>query len=151
MSCRFLEKSSVKCSAFPTARLPGWITSLVALSIAAISQLAPAQNPTITTINPSAVTVGGSAFALTVTGTNFNTTSTVSVNSFALVPSSQTATQLVATVPANLISIAGSIPVQVINRSAPGGPLPSNIVTLIVAPPAPPPALVSVSPGLPVR
>ncbi len=151
MSCRLLEKSSVKCRAFPAARLPGTITSLVVLSIAAISQLALAQNPTITTINPSVVTVGGSAFALTVNGTNFNPTSTVSVNSFALVPSSQTATQLVATVPANLISIAGSFPVQVINRSAPGGPLPSNIVTLIVAPPAPPPVLVSVSPGLSVR
>ena len=151
MSCRLCERSSAKCSVRPAAKLHTWITCLALFFIAAISPLAFAQNPVITTINPSTATAGAPAFALTVNGTNFNTTSTVSVNSFALVPSSQTATQLVATVPANLISVAGSLPVQVINRSAPGGPLPSNIVTLIVAPPAPSPVLISVSPGLPVR
>jgi hypothetical protein len=119
--------------------------------LTAVGPFAIAQNPTITNISPSTVTAGAQAFTLTVTGTNYNGTSTVSVNGTAIVPSSATATQLQATVPASLIATAGSLPVQVINRSATGGPLPSNTVTLTVAPPAPAPVLISAAPGFPVR
>ncbi len=110
-----------------------------------------AQNPTIASISPSTVAAGSPAFTLTVNGTLFNTTSTVHVNGTSIVPSSMTATQLLATVPAALITTAGQLPVQVINLSAPGGPLPSNTVTLTVAPPAPAPVLTSAAPGFPVR
>ena len=121
------------------------------LTLGALATPALAQIPTITSINPSTVTAGSPAFVLTVTGTNYIATATVSVNTFALVPSSQTATQLQVTVPANLVTTAGPLPVQVINRSAAGGPQPSNTVTLTVAPPAPAPILTSVTPGFPVR
>jgi hypothetical protein len=129
----------------------GWIAPVFLLSLAAISPGAFAQVPTISSITPNTVTAGSPAFTLTVTGTNYNGTSTVSVNGTALVPSSATATQLLATVPAQLIATAGQLPVQVINRAATGGPLPSNTVTLTVAPPGPAPVLISAAPGFPVR
>ncbi len=123
----------------------------ILLSMAALAHPLMAQNPTITNINPSSVTAGSTAFTLTVTGTNYDATSTVSVNTFALTPSSQTAAQLQVTVPANLVAIAGSLPVQVINRAATGGPLSSNTVMLTVGPPAPAPVLSNVAPGFSVR
>lgn len=129
----------------------GRMAAAIVLALASIAPQAFAQTPTITSISPSTVTVGSPAFVLTVTGTNYTATSTVSVNTFALVPSSQTATQLQVTVPANLVTTAGSLPVQVINRSATGGPLPSNTIMLTVAPPAPSPVLTSVTPAFPVR
>jgi hypothetical protein len=122
--------------------------------VLALFMIAPhafAQIPTIISINPSTVSAGGPALVLIVTGTNYSATSIVSVNTFALVPSLQTATQLQVTVPANLIATAGQLPVQVINRSAAGGPQPSNTMTLSVTQPAPVPILTSVTPGVPVR
>ncbi|HEV2485307.1 MAG TPA: IPT/TIG domain-containing protein [Terracidiphilus sp.] len=129
----------------------GWFAPVFLLMLTAICPCAFAQVPTITGINPNTVTAGSPAFTLTVTGTNYNGTSTVSVNGTALVPSSATATQLLATVPAQLVATAGQLPVQVINRAATGGPLPSNTVTLTVAQPAPAPILISAAPGFPVR
>jgi len=125
--------------------------AVVVLALFIIAPHAFAQIPTIISINPSTVSAGSPAFVLIVTGTNYSTTSTVSVNAFALVPSLQTATQLQVTVPANLIATAGQLPVQVINRSAAGGPQPSNTMTLSVTQPAPAPILTSVTPGVPVR
>ena len=151
MGCGF----STRSPKYPWKRITGgrgsWSYATILLSIAGLTHISFAQNPTITGINPSTVPTGSPAFTLTVTGTNFNATSAVSVNAFALAPSSQTATQLLVTVPANLVATAGSLPVQVINRSAPGGPLPSNTVTLTVAPLAPSPVLTSVTPDFPVR
>jgi hypothetical protein len=132
-------------------KMSGRFAPVFLLGLAAISPCALAQVPTITSITPNTVTAGGPAFTLTVTGTNYNGTSTVSVNGTVLVPSSATATQLLATVPAQLITTAGQLPIQVINRAATGGPLPSNTVTLTVGPPAPAPILVSAAPGFPVR
>jgi hypothetical protein len=151
MAC-WLWKWSFECPRrWPMRVYAGRMAAVIVLALASIAPQAFAQIPTITSINPSTVTVGSPAFVLTVTGTNYNATSTVSVNTFALVPSSQTATQLQVTVPANLVTTAGSLPVQVINRSAPGGPLPSNTIMLTVAPPAPSPVLTSVTPAFPVR
>ena len=145
-------KGYSKCRRRLSAHAAGSRMAVTALlTLAALATPALAQIPTITSINPSTVTAGSPAFVLTVTGTNYIATATVSVNTFALVPSSQTATQLQVTVPANLVTTAGPLPVQVINRSAAGGPQPSNTVTLTVAPPAPPPILTSVTPGFPVR
>ena len=145
-------KGYSKCRRRLSAHAAGSRMAVAALlTLAALATPALAQIPTITSINPSTVTAGSPAFVLTVTGTNYIATATVSVNTFALVPSSQTATQLQVTVPANLVTTAGPLPVQVINRSAAGGPQPSNTVTLTVAPPAPPPILTSVTPGFPVR
>jgi hypothetical protein len=131
--------------------MSGRFAPVFLLGLAAISPCALAQVPTITSITPNTVTAGGPAFTLAVTGTNYDGTSTVSVNGTALVPSSATAIQLLATVPAQLITTAGQLPIQVINRAATGGPLPSNTVTLTVSPPAPAPILISAAPGFPVR
>ena len=87
----------------------GRMAAVVVLALASIAPQGFAQIPTITGINPSTVTAGSPAFLLTVTGTNYSATSTVSVNTFALVPSSQTATQLLVTVPANLVTTAGPL------------------------------------------
>ena len=145
-------KGYLKCRRRVFAHAAGTRMAVAALlTLAALAPQALAQIPTITSISPSTVPAGSPAFVLTVTGTNYIATATVSVNTFALVPSSQTATQLQVTVPANLVATAGQLPVQVINRSAAGGPQPSNTVTLTVAPPAPAPTLTSVTPGFPVR
>ncbi len=142
-------------SRFHNSRFRGgaapWLKSAFLLCFIEMGALASAQNPTITSISPSTVTAGSPAFTLTVNGTLFNTTSTVHVNGTSIVPSSITATQLLATVPAVLVTTAGQLPVQVINLSAPGGPLPSNTVTLTVAAPGPTPVLTSATPGFPVR
>ena len=151
MAC-WLWKRSFECQLRWSMRVcVGRTAAVIVLALASIVPQAFAQIPTITSINPSTVTAGSPAFVLTVTGTNYSATSTVSVNTFALVPSSQTATQLLVTVPANLVTTAGPLPVQVINGSAAGGPQSSNTVTLTVAPPAPAPTLTSVTPGFPVR
>lgn len=151
MSCRWWKGSSKNLQSRLEAPSAGWAIAAFVLPLALLTPRALAQNPTITTISPNTVTAGSPAFVLTVIGTNYNTTSTVSVNGLALVPTSQTATTLTVTVPANLVATAGSLPVQVINRSGAGGPLPSNTVTLTVAPPAPAPVLKSATPGFPVR
>ncbi len=143
-------KGYSKCRRRLSAHAAGSRMAVAALfTLAALATPARAQIPTITSINPSTVTAGSPAFVLTVTGTNYIATATVSVNTFALVPSSQTATQLQVTVPANLVTTAGPLPVQVINRSAAGGPQPSNTVTLTVAPPAPPPNSYQRDTGIP--
>jgi hypothetical protein len=105
-------------------KMSGRFAPVFLLGLAAISPCALAQVPTITSITPNTVTAGGPAFTLTLTGTNYSGTSTVSVNGTALVPSSATATQLLATVPAQLITTAGQLPIQVINRAATGAHFP---------------------------
>ena len=151
MAC-WLWKRSFECQRRWSMRVRvGRTAAVIVLALASIAPHAFAQIPTISNINPSTITAGSPAFVLTVTGTNYGVTSTVSVNAFALVPSSQTATQLLVTVPANLVTTAGPLTVQVINSSAVAGPQPSNTVTLTVAPPAPAPTLTSVTPGFPVR
>ena len=129
----------------------GGIAHAVLLSLGAIGPYAFGQNPTITNINPSSVTAGSSAFSLTVTGTNFDGTSTVNVNGNVIVPSSGSAIQLQATIPASLITTAGQLPVQVINRSATGGLTVRFTVFEGNGPPAPAPVLTSAAPGFPVR
>ena len=151
MACWLWKSSSEGQRRWPVRVRVGRMAAVAALALASIAPQAFAQIPTITSINPSTVNAGSAAFVLTVTGTNYDATSTVSVNTFALAPSSQTATQLMVTVPANLVATAGPLPVQVINSSAAGGPQYSNTVTLTVAPPAPAPTLTSVTPGFPVR
>jgi hypothetical protein len=77
--------------------------------------------PTLASINPTSATAGGTSFTLTLTGTNFVAGSTVNFGANpALVPTSQTATQLQVTVPAADIVTAGILNVTVTNP-APGG------------------------------
>ncbi len=76
--------------------------------------------PTLTSINPTAVIAGSSAFALTVNGTNFNNTSVVQWNGAARTTTFVSATQLTAAITAADILGAGTANVTVINP-APGG------------------------------
>jgi hypothetical protein len=72
--------------------------------------------PTIASLSPSSVTPGGPAFTLTVTGTNFMNGAVVDWNSTPLATSFQgSPTQLTATVPASLITTAGTASVSVVN------------------------------------
>ncbi len=128
-----------------------WIVlAFIALSIG-IGQQALAQTPAITAIKPSTVAAGSPAFNLTITGSNFLSTSLIQVNGNVLTPSSTSATQLTATVPASLVASVGSLPVTVSNLAPGGGQLTSNAVVLAVAAPAAPPSLTSASPESPVQ
>jgi hypothetical protein len=75
--------------------------------------------PTITTISPTSATAGGAAFTLTINGTNFASGATVNFGTnAALTPSSITATQIQATVPASDIATAGTDAVTVTSGGA---------------------------------
>ena len=68
----------------------------------------------ITSLNPSATTAGGSAFTLTVNGTGFASGSTVQWNGSSLPTTFVSATQLTASVSANLVSSVGAASVTVL-------------------------------------
>src|SRR5207248_1193680 len=70
--------------------------------------------PTINSLSPTCATAGGSGFTLTVNGTNFVSGSTVNWNGTALTTAFVSATQLTATVPAALITSAGTASVTVV-------------------------------------
>ncbi len=77
--------------------------------------------PTITQLSPTSATAGGTAFTLTITGTNFVAGASVNFGTFSgLVPTSITAGQIVVQIPATDIVTAGNINVVVTNP-APGG------------------------------
>ncbi len=76
--------------------------------------------PAITSISPTTATTGGAGFALTITGQNFVSQSTVLVNG-AIRPSSfESSTQILASVLSSDISDAGTLQISVVNP-APGG------------------------------
>lgn len=71
--------------------------------------------PVISSISPTSATAGGAAFTLTVNGSGFGADSTVSFNGNTVTPSSINANQVVATIPANLITTSGTVTVAVIS------------------------------------
>jgi hypothetical protein len=73
--------------------------------------------PTISRFSPIAATVGGAAFTLTVTGTNFTSASRVVWNSFELPTTFSNATTLTAAVPANLLAAEGAAQILVRNAA----------------------------------
>ncbi len=84
--------------------------------------------PNIHPTSPSCATAGGAQFTLTVTGTNFVSTSTVKWNATALATTFVSSTQLTATVPASLIATAGTASITVTNPCA----ATSNAVTFTI-------------------
>jgi hypothetical protein len=72
-------------------------------------------------LSPSSATAGGAAFTLTVSGTNFITSSVVQWNGTGLTTTYASSTQLTATVPASDIAAAGTASVTVFNPSPGGG------------------------------
>ncbi len=84
--------------------------------------------PTITSLSPSTTAAGGPGFTLTVNGTNFASGATILWNGQALNPTTVvSATQLAATVPANLIASA-STPSITVSESA--GTSPASMFTV---------------------
>jgi uncharacterized protein (TIGR03437 family) len=77
-----------------------------------------ANSPTITSLNPSFAVAGGAGFTLTINGNGFVSGATVQIGSTVLATNFVNATQLTALVPATVIAIPGSPPVEVLN---PGG------------------------------
>jgi C1A family cysteine protease/PKD repeat protein len=107
-----------------------------------------ASNPVaaITTLSPSAATAGGSAFTMTVTGSNFITTSKVRWNGADRTTTYVSATQLTAAIPATDIATAGTASVTVFNP-APGGGNSSGVTFTINAANNPVAAITTLSPG----
>jgi len=82
----------------------------------------PSSNPlpSITSVSPAAVIVGGPAFTLTVNGTNFIAASSVQWNGSNRTTSYMSSTQLTASITAADVAAAGQASVAVVNP-APGG------------------------------
>src|SRR5262249_7565158 len=116
----------------------GWfaaVTGFLLFNIAA----ANAQTPTIASITPATALAGGPAFKITVTGTNYGSTSVVRWNGSDRVtnlstPSSTTA--LEAAITAADIAAPGTAQVTVFNPGPAGGQT-SNIVTFTITGVAP--------------
>src|SRR5215467_3784439 len=81
---------------------------------------APPPAPTLTSISPSTVAAGGSAFTLTAAGANFAGNSVVRVNGVARATAYVSPTQLTATILASDIASGGSLSITVFTP-APGG------------------------------
>jgi hypothetical protein len=86
--------------------------------------------PVISAISPSATAAGGPAFALTVNGSGFASGAVVQWNGAALPTTVVNATQLTASVPANLIANFGSAQITVLSS----GVLSNSVAIAITAP-----------------
>ena len=84
--------------------------------------------PTISSVSPTSTTIGGPAFTLTVSGSNFVSGASVQWNSSQLSTTFQGTTQLTASVPAFLIASAGTANISVVNPSG----LSSNTVVFSI-------------------
>jgi hypothetical protein len=88
--------------------------------------------PSISTISPNLAQAGALGFTLTVTGTGFNSGSTVMLGTTSLTTTYASSTQLTAAVPANSITSYGWQPVTISNP-LPGGGLSSMVPLTIYA------------------
>ena len=104
--------------------------------------------PTVTLLSPSSAQAGGPAFTLTVTGTQFISTSQVLWNSGPVTTTYVSSTSLTAQIPAQDLAMgsAGMANVTVQNPT-PGGGTSSAITFTINAPPNPAPKVNSLSPS----
>ncbi len=91
--------------------------------------------PTITTLSPSSVTAGAAAQALTINGTNFLSTSTVTYNAVGHAATFVNSTKLTIQLTAGDQATAGTFPVVVTNPTPGGGT--SNTVNFTVNNPTP--------------
>jgi hypothetical protein len=90
--------------------------------------------PTTTSISPTCVTAGSGGFTLTVSGTNFVSTSTVKWNGTALTTTFVSSTQLTATVTAALVASPGTASVTVVNPGPGGGTSNAQTFTISATP-----------------
>ena len=102
--------------------------------------------PAITSLSPASAAAGGSAFALTVAGTQFASTSTVLWNGAAVPTTFVSSSTLMAQIPASALSLAGSATITVQNP-APGGGTSNALIFTISARQNPVPTLAFLSPS----
>ncbi|MGA3264633.1 MAG: IPT/TIG domain-containing protein, partial [Terracidiphilus sp.] len=126
-------------------RMSIWSPAASIVVFVGMSLSATAQVPVITGINPSAVPVNGLGFTLTITGSGFQATSQVQINSTTRTPMVVSTQELKAPILASDIAAPGNINVKVLNFSG-GMTFPSNTVQLTVVNAASP-ELISASPG----
>jgi hypothetical protein len=74
--------------------------------------------PTISSLNPGSAAAGSAGFVLTVTGSGFNQTSSISWNGNTIPTTYLDSTQLNADIPTSLVAASGSIPVTVTTTSS---------------------------------
>lgn len=152
-SCRYRAfiDSSIRSPRLRFLRALGFLFSIViakGFSIAIHAQGVPA----ITSLSPSSVTVGGSAFTLTVNGTGFFAGSAVQVNGSARTTTFVSATQLTAAILASDIAAVGTDQITVFNPSlAAAGGTSAPLALAITAAALPSPILTSAAPGLTVQ
>lgn len=97
--------------------------------------------PTLTAMTPQHVIVGAAQFTLTLTGTNFNSTSVVDWGSTALTTTLVSATQLTAVVPTADFATAGIDHVTVVNTGTGGGTTAALSFTVVA------PLVITTTPG----
>ena len=102
--------------------------------------------PTMASISPNGAQAGGAPFTLTIIGTNFVPSSTVSIGGTAPASKFVSATQMIAAIPADTISSAGSIPVTV-TSPAPGGGTSNSLNFTVTSGPNPIPVISVLDPG----
>jgi subtilisin family serine protease len=105
-----------------------------------VGSVAPPTNPVpnITSLSPSSAPIGGPAFTLTVNGTGFLPTSSVTFNLFKQPTTYVSSTRLTAEIPAKAIAQSGTSTYVWVNNPAPGGgqsqavvfPLSSGVPTI---------------------
>jgi uncharacterized protein (TIGR03437 family) len=121
----------------------GGLSNSLALNI-----VTPNPVPTLTSLSPSTVTVGGPAFTLTITGTGFVNPSLARFNNSDRVTIFVNSTTLTIQVLASEIATPGTATITVINpASAGGGGGTSNALTLSIVTNNPTPTLSSLSPN----
>ena len=103
--------------------------------------------PVITAIAPASVTAGDPAFILTVTGTDFISSSTIKWNGTVLTTTYISAAQLTATVSASFIASAGTANITVFNGTPGGGTSNAAIFTIGTIATNPVPSVSSLSPA----
>ena len=98
---------------------------------------APNPVPTVTSISPNNIVAGSAGFTLTVTGTNFVSTSTVNFGGAARATTFVSATQVTALILAGDVATPGSTPGVTVTNPAPGGGTSTPAVTFTVNNPFP--------------
>jgi uncharacterized protein (TIGR03437 family) len=98
--------------------------------------------PALSSLSPTSATAGSSALTLTLSGSNFFQGATVSWNGSLLATTFVSSTQLTAQVTANLLSVAGSAAITVLESGVPA----SSALTFTVSPPSTA-TLASISPS----
>ena len=122
-----------------------WSTSCGGGATAAIPETSNNPVPTITSLSPTSATLGAAAQTLTINGTNFLSTSTVTYNAVGHTATFVNSTQLTIQLSASDQATAGTYAVVVTNP-APGGGA-SNAVNFTVTANNPVPTITSLSPA----